>query len=263
MLTPASPQATPTAPIMPGRSSLRTTRRLSAKGSSTPWSSIMTMRALALVPASVPETAWCRLRRVMRLTYSVVAEHDVSRTASPAERRGGGIHVRHRLLAPLREHALQRGQREDTRGPRRRASPPRATSRPSGSPSQRAAMTCPSAFGETEVGPDGVGGRAGGDVDGVGHEVAGECQDDLLGDLLARLVLGLLRARPEMRGHDDAGQAEERRARAGLRLRRRRGRHRRRARTRWRRRAPPRRGRRRGPRSRFGCPAWPWRGGPC
>ena len=64
----ASPRMVPTAPIMPARSSLRTTTMWGAGGTSTVWSSIMTSRGSVRGPVSVPATEWSPLRRVIRLT---------------------------------------------------------------------------------------------------------------------------------------------------------------------------------------------------
>ena len=47
MLTPASPSSVPTTPIMPGRSSLRTTSMWSAGGTSIVWSSTIDDARLA------------------------------------------------------------------------------------------------------------------------------------------------------------------------------------------------------------------------
>src|SRR5439155_849515 len=57
MLMPAFPNVEPTAPIIPGRSSLRTTSMWRDGGRSTMWSSIPTMRGCSLRPDSVPATA--------------------------------------------------------------------------------------------------------------------------------------------------------------------------------------------------------------
>ena len=54
MLTPASPSTVPTTPIIPGRSSLRTTSMLVAGGTSVVWSSSVTMRGSPRRPPRVP-----------------------------------------------------------------------------------------------------------------------------------------------------------------------------------------------------------------
>ena len=54
-----------------------------------------------------------------------------------------------------------------------------------------------------------VGDVGGGHVDGVGHEVAGQREQYLLGNGHAGLVLGLLRRCAQVRGHDDTGKGEE------------------------------------------------------
>ena len=54
METPASPRTTPTTPIMPGRSSLRTTSMCSDGGTSTVWSSTRTIRGSERGPERVP-----------------------------------------------------------------------------------------------------------------------------------------------------------------------------------------------------------------
>ena len=67
METPAAPSAVPTMPIMPGRSSLRTTSMCGDGGTSTTWSSTITIRGSVRSPAvmSVPATACEPERSVM------------------------------------------------------------------------------------------------------------------------------------------------------------------------------------------------------
>ena len=71
-------------------------------------------------------------------------------------------------------------------------------------------------LGQREEGLHVLGGFAGGDVDGEGHEVAGQREHDLLGDHHAGLVLRLGRAGREVRRHDHPLEGEERRLGAGL-----------------------------------------------
>ena len=68
METPASPMMVPTTPIMPARSSLRTTTMWGAGGTSTTWSSTITSRGSVRGPVRVPATAWSPPRRVTRFT---------------------------------------------------------------------------------------------------------------------------------------------------------------------------------------------------
>ena len=65
-------------------------------------------------------------------------------------------------------------------------------------------------------GPHGVRGTGGGHVDGIGHELAGEGQHHLLGDLLTGFVLGLGRAGAEVGCDDHLLEAEQ--GRRGARL---------------------------------------------
>ena len=67
MEMPAVPRAVPTIPITPGRSSLRTTSMWADGGTSTWWSSTMTMRGSVCRPAemSVPATECEPERNVM------------------------------------------------------------------------------------------------------------------------------------------------------------------------------------------------------
>ena len=63
-----SPSTPVTDAIMPGTSSLRTTSMWSAGGTSTEWSSTITMRGSDRRPTSVPPMAWSPPRIVTRLT---------------------------------------------------------------------------------------------------------------------------------------------------------------------------------------------------
>ena len=71
-------------------------------------------------------------------------------------------------------------------------------------------------LGQPQERPHRLGHLGGGDVHGEGHEVAGQCQDHLLGDGDAGLVLGLGRRRPEVGGGHHARQREQRRVGARL-----------------------------------------------
>ncbi len=74
----------------------------------------------------------------------------------------------------------------------------------------------PSCSARPMNGPHGLGDVARGDVDGEGDEVAGQGQQDLLGDGDAGLVLGLGGRGAEVGRDHDRGQLEEGRLGGGL-----------------------------------------------
>ena len=77
----------------------------------------------------------------------------------------------------------------------------------SGNPPDSAAMKRPRISEIPRKGRT-VGHRARLDVHRERHEITRQRQHDLLRDLLARLVLRLVRARPEVRGDDDVGRSK-------------------------------------------------------
>ena len=211
MLMPASPRMVPTRPMTPGRSSLRTTSMLRAGGTSTLWSSTITMRGSPLRPASVPAMACSPPAQGDQV--DVVAGGGRGGVAHLDAALGGDLRrvdVGHRVLADPAEQALQHRQGEDAGvvvgqlalvldlEHRRRALVQRReqAAEPLGQRQERAHRL-------------GRLGRA--DVHGERHELAGQRQADLLGDRVARLVLGLAGARAEVRGDDDLRQLEQRR----------------------------------------------------
>ena len=114
MLTPASPSSVPTMPITPGRSSLRTTSMWSAGGTSTAWSSIITMRCSPRRPPSVPAIVVAAAAE--RDQVDVVGRRcradlaDLDAVLLGQLRR---VDVGDRLVADAAEQALQHGERED------------------------------------------------------------------------------------------------------------------------------------------------------
>ncbi len=126
------------------------------------------------------------------------------------------VHVAHRLLAHLAEDALEHGQGEDAGvgvGQLALEADLEHVRHPSGQ--RRIQLAEPLSQGEEGAHGGRRLGRA--HVHGEGHELAGQGQANLLGDGVARLVLGLGRAGAEVGSDDDLRQLEQRRARGRLR----------------------------------------------
>ena len=206
MLTPASPRTVPTRPMTPGLSSLRTTSMWSAGGTSTAWSSTITIRGLACSPASVPAKAWPaaaqgdQVHVVLGRCWSWPRDRQALLLG---HRRG--VDVGHRLVGQAAEEALLHRQGEDPGvvvGQLALVLDPELV----GQLGQEGGEQPAQPLGQGQERPHGLGGLGRRHVHGEGHEVAGEGQAHLLGDGLARLVLGLGGAGPEVGGDDHAGQ---------------------------------------------------------
>ena len=177
------------------------------------WSSIPTMRGCSLRPGQragdvhvpVPEAApqgdevhVVPGRRRLRLPH-----HE-----TPLLGHLRGVDEADRLRRHRREQTLQHRQAEDAAvvvGHLALEGQLQRLHRPAGQPAEEPAQP----LGQRQEAPHGLRRLPGGDVDGVGHEVAPQRQHDLLGDRLPGLVLGLDGRGAEVRGDHHGLQLEQ------------------------------------------------------